>query len=65
MRLTGDCPLTDPAMLDALVELHVAGGFDYSSNVKERTYPDGSTRRSSPAALLETAWREAQLPLRA
>ena len=46
MRLTGDCPLTDPAILDALVELHLAGDFDYSSNVEERTYPTDSTPRS-------------------
>jgi spore coat polysaccharide biosynthesis protein SpsF len=62
MRLTGDCPLTDPAILDALVELHLAGGFDYSSNVEERTYPDGLDAEIFRHDLLVRAWREATSP---
>lgn len=62
MRLTGDCPLTDPAILDALVELYLAGGFDYSSNVEERTYPDGLDAEIFRRDLLERAWREATSP---
>ena len=62
MRLTGDCPLTDPAILDALVELHLAGGFDYSSNVEERTYPDGLDAEIFSRDLLARAWREATDP---
>jgi spore coat polysaccharide biosynthesis protein SpsF len=62
MRLTGDCPLTDPAILDALVELHVAGGFGYSSNVEERTYPDGLDAEIFRHDLLVRAWREATSP---
>jgi spore coat polysaccharide biosynthesis protein SpsF len=59
MRLTGDCPLADPAILDALVELHLAGGFDYSSNVEERTYPDGLDAEVFRYDLLVRAWQEA------
>ncbi len=59
MRLTGDCPLTDPAILDALVELHLAGGFDYSSNVEQRTYPDGLDAEIFRRDLLVRAWQEA------
>ena len=59
MRLTGDCPLTDPAVLDALVELHLAGGFDYSSNVEERTYPDGLDAEIFSLDLLDRTWRDA------
>jgi spore coat polysaccharide biosynthesis protein SpsF len=62
MRLTGDCPLTDPAILDALVELHLAGGFDYSSNVEERTYPDGLDAEIFRHDVLDRAWREATSP---
>ena len=62
MRLTGDCPLTDPALLDALVELHLIGGYDYSSNVEERTYPDGLDAEIFTYPLLERAWREATTP---
>jgi len=62
MRLTGDCPLTDPAILDALVELHLAGDFDYSSNVEERTYPDGLDAEIFRYDLLVQAWQEATSP---
>lgn len=62
MRLTGDCPLTDPAVLDALMDLHLAGDFDYSSNVEVRTYPDGLDAEIFTYPLLERAWREASMP---
>ncbi len=62
MRLTGDCPLTDPSVLDALIELHVDGGFDYSSNVRPRTYPHGLDAEIFTIELLERAWHEAHTP---
>jgi spore coat polysaccharide biosynthesis protein SpsF len=62
IRLTGDCPLTDPALLDALVELHLSGAYDYSSNVQDRTYPDGLDAEIFTIELLERTWREAKSP---
>jgi len=62
MRLTGDCPLTDPSLLDALVDLHLAGGYEYSSNVIERTFPRGLDAELFSMGLLERAWREATTP---
>ncbi len=41
VRLTGDCPLTDPALIEDVVARHRASGADYSSNVLERHLPDG------------------------
>ena len=41
VRLTGDCPLADPDLIDRVIEEHLAGGFDYSSNCLEPTWPDG------------------------
>lgn len=41
VRLTADCPLTDPGVLDDLVDLHLSSGADYSSNAIERTFPHG------------------------
>lgn len=60
LRLTGDCPLTDPALLDALVELHVEGGYAYSSNVHERTYPDGLDAEIFTFSVLAEAWNLAR-----
>ncbi|MGZ9161152.1 MAG: cytidylyltransferase domain-containing protein [Candidatus Limnocylindrales bacterium] len=62
MRLTGDCPLTDPALLDRLVDIHLEGDFDYTSNTRVRTYPDGLDAEVFTMALLEQAWREAGTP---
>ena len=41
VRLTGDCPLADPALIDELIALHLDGGYDYSSNCWDPSYPDG------------------------
>ena len=32
IRLTGDCPLIDPMIIDSLIGFHLKGDFDYSSN---------------------------------
>jgi spore coat polysaccharide biosynthesis protein SpsF len=62
MRLTGDCPLTDPEILDRLAELHLASGCDYSSTALEPSFPDGLDAELMTFSALEQAWREATLP---
>ena len=42
VRVTGDCPLIDPAVVDAVVECWRGGAADYVANViAPRTYPVG------------------------
>lgn len=41
VRLTADCPLTDPELVDQIVSFFMGSGFDYVSNVIRRTFPDG------------------------
>ena len=41
VRITADCPLIDPHLLDKVVEVYLSEGCDYASNTIERTYPDG------------------------
>lgn len=42
VRVTGDCPLADPDVIDATVALHVERGGDYAANTPaHRTYPKG------------------------
>ncbi|MBW8725402.1 MAG: glycosyltransferase family protein [Inquilinus limosus] len=62
VRLTGDCPLIDPGLVDRLVELHVAGGYDHSCNTLTPRWPDGLDAEVMRAEVLEAAWREATLP---
>lgn len=41
VRLTSDCPLIDPIVIDEAVEVFLGGEYDYVSNCIERTYPRG------------------------
>jgi spore coat polysaccharide biosynthesis protein SpsF len=59
VRLTADCPLADWDVIDDCVALHRRTGADYTSNILERSYPDGLDVEVMTFAALETAWREA------
>lgn len=41
VRLTADCPLADPRVIDEVIRTHISSGADYTSNVLEPTFPDG------------------------
>lgn len=41
VRITGDCPLTDPQIVDAAIEKFKLANSDYVSNVNPPTFPDG------------------------
>jgi len=44
VRLTGDCPLADPAVIDATIDAVMAAGADYGSNTPpDAPFPDGRT----------------------
>ncbi|MHB8840890.1 MAG: cytidylyltransferase domain-containing protein [Candidatus Aquicultor sp.] len=62
VRLTGDCPLADPQLIDKVIETHIKGVFDYTSDALEPTYPDGLDAEVFRFLCLEQAWREAELP---
>jgi spore coat polysaccharide biosynthesis protein SpsF len=62
VRLTGDCPLSDPDLIDRTIEFHLQGGYDFVSNAIEPSFPDGLDAAVFRFQVLEEAWREAQLP---
>lgn len=62
VRLTGDCPLADPVVIDKVIRVHLTGRYDYTSNTVEPTYPDGLDVEIFKFACLERVWREAQTP---
>ena len=62
VRVTADCPLVDPAVIDQVVEAYLGGDFDYVSNVHPPTFPDGLDIEVFSFSSLERAWHEAKLP---
>lgn len=41
IRITGDCPLVDPLLLDKMIDHYVANDADYLSNIWPRSFPKG------------------------
>ena len=41
VRVTGDCPLIDPELIDAVVRILLESDCDYVSNIDPPTFPDG------------------------
>lgn len=61
IRITADCPLIDPTVIDNVIELFMETDADYASNVNPPTYPDGLDVEVFKFSALERAWNEACL----
>ncbi len=63
VRLTADCPLLDPGLVDETVALFSSSGADFAANrlppPYQRTYPIGLDCEVCSFDALERAWREA------
>ncbi len=62
VRVTGDCPLIDPLLVDAVIGKFFDSGVDYASNTSPPTYPDGLDTEVFSYRALETAGRQAKAP---
>jgi len=62
VRITGDCPLVDPALVDEAVRRFKAAGVDYLSNANPPTYPDGLDIEICTFKALERAGQETSKP---
>jgi len=62
VRITADCPLIDPEVIDNVIRKYQAGDFDYVSNAMRYTYPDGLDTEVFSFNALQRAWREAAKP---
>ncbi len=62
VRITADCPLIDPAVIDKVIIRFQVGDCDYVSNTLRYTYPDGLDTEVFSFAALERAWRQAKKP---
>ena len=62
VRITSDCPLIDPQIVDKVIERFFSGNYDYATNTLIRTFPIGTDAEVFSFSVLETAWKNAQLP---
>ena len=62
VRITGDCPLVDPDLVDQVIRQFKATNVDYFSNVSPPTYPDGLDIEVFTFKALEQASRETADP---
>lgn len=62
VRITSDCPLIDPELVDETIRIFKGEGADYASNIFPRTYPRGLDTEVFTSAALHRAWREALEP---
>jgi len=60
VRITADCPLIDPTIVDEVVEGYFEGGYDLYGLAGE--FPDGLDCVVFSFSILEDAWKNAQLP---
>ena len=59
VRITSDCPLIDPVVIDNVIEQFLDNDCDYCSNSLIRTYPRGLDTEVFSFKVLEEAWNEA------
>ena len=62
VRITADCPLIDPQIVDKVVEQFFSGNYDFATNTLTRTFPIGTDVEVFSFSALNRAWENAQLP---
>jgi glutamate-1-semialdehyde 2,1-aminomutase len=62
VRLTGDCPLADPAIIDEVITFHLEGNYDYTCNFVPPMFPDGLDVEIVRFSALGECWHETELP---
>jgi len=65
VRITSDCPLIDPNIIDRVIDFYTAHSHEYSyvSNCLERTYPRGLDTEVFSFQALEQAFLRGNLPV--
>lgn len=59
VRITGDCPLIDPELVDQVITAYETQGVEYLSNTTPPTYPDGLDTEVFSFSALEQAAQQA------
>lgn len=58
-RITGDCPLIDPLIIEKVINAAITSKADYVSNINPPTYPDGMDVEVFTFTALKQAWEQA------
>lgn len=61
VRITGDCPLMDPYLLDKVIKFSLNTESDYCSNIFKESFPDGQDIEVIKNSVLINAWQKAKL----
>ena len=61
VRVTSDCPLIDPELVDKVIDFVQTNNKDYGSNTLIENFPDGQDIEVIKFSALEIAWRNAKL----
>ncbi len=59
VRITSDCPLIEPELVDQTIQAFFEQDVHYASNVRPRSFPRGLDAEVFAMAALDRAWREA------
>ena len=62
VRLTADCPLIDPQIIDQVIAMHLNNKTDYCSNCNPPTFPDGLDVEVFTQEALSISWHKAKKP---
>jgi len=62
VRITSDCPLIDPKIVDEIISQFKSNECDFTSNTIKRTYPRGLDVEVFSFNILEETWKNAKLP---
>lgn len=61
VRVTSDCPLIDPVLVDQVIDFVQVNNKDYGSNTLIENFPDGQDIEVFKFSALEAAWNDAKL----
>jgi spore coat polysaccharide biosynthesis protein SpsF (cytidylyltransferase family) len=61
VRVTSDCPLIDPILVDKVIDFVQSNNKDYGSNTFIENYPDGQDVEVFKFSALKNAWENAKL----
>ena len=62
VRITSDCPLIDPTLIDKVIHAYLQEAADYAGNALTRTYPRGLDTEVIAQPALTRTWQEATEP---